>query len=186
MRCLEIGPNKARIPGFETTDIMRSLLVDHVEDCRRFSFADGTFDLVYACHVIEHIEWHEVEATLAEWARIIKPGGILEVHTIDALKFMRALVELEETGVWSGPNPGTWCHELTRGDPYLWAVGRMLNRPKGGNIHQNHRALITPGYLRRCLQAAGLEIVEQIGREDMRRARHMEWINIGYRCKKPA
>lgn len=185
MRCLEIGPNKARIPGFETTDIVKSPLVDHVEDCRAFSFADGTFDLVYSCHVLEHIEWYEVEATVAEWCRIIKPGGHLELHCLNALDLMKALIHYDETGDWTGPNP-SWLSELTGGDPYLWAVGRIMNRPKGGNIHQNHRALITPNYLRRVIEDAGMEIVEQIGREDMRRARHLDFINIGYRAVKPA
>lgn len=185
MRCLEIGPNKARIEGFETLDMVAGPLVDHVMDCRQTKFKTGTFDMVYACHVIEHVEWHEVEATIAEWARILKPGGVLEVHTLDAYKFMKALVHLEETGEWTGLSVGTWCHDLTRGEPYLWACGRVLNRPKGGNIYQNHRALITPNYLRQCLERAGLTIERQIGREDMRRARHAEWINIGYRSVKP-
>lgn len=184
MRCLEIGPNKARIPGFETTDITPGPLVDHVQDCRAFTFADGSFDLVYSCHVIEHMEWHQVEATLIEWGRIVKTGGTIEVHTIDALKFMRAIVEYEDTGVWTGPTPGKWCNELHRGDPLLWATGRMLNRAKGGNVYQMHRALITPRYLRECLEKAGFAEFEQIGREDMRRAKHMDWINIGYRAVK--
>jgi SAM-dependent methyltransferase len=186
VRCLEIGPNKAKIPGFETTDIMRGPLVDHVQDCRAFTFKDGTFDLVYSCHVLEHLEWHEVEATVAEWARIVKPGGHLEIHCLNALDLMKALITYDETGEWHGPGIGTWCGELTRGDPYLWACGRILNRPKGGNIHQNHRALITPNYLRKCIEAAGLEIERQLTREDMRRSRHADFINIGYRARKPA
>lgn len=184
MRQLEIGPNKARIPGFETLDMVKGKLVDHVMDCRATSFPDASFDLVYACHVIEHVEWNEVEPTIAEWARILKPGGALEVHTIDAYRFMKALVHLEETDEWTGPEPGKWCNDLTRGEPYLWACGRMLNRPKNGNIYQNHRALITPKYLRACLEKAGLTIERQLYRDDMRRAQHMEWINIGYRAVK--
>lgn len=183
MRCLEIGPNKARIPGFETTDIVAGPLVDHVQDCRAFDFADGTFDLVYSCHVLEHIEWYEVADTVKEWARIIKPGGHLELHCLNALDLMKALIAYDETGEWDGPGT-TWLSELTGGDPYLWAVGRILNRPKGGNIHQNHRALITPKYLRRCLEDAGLEIECQLYREDMRRSRHLDFINIGYRARK--
>lgn len=184
MRCLEIGPNKARIPGFETTDMVPGRLVDHVQDCRAFTFEDGTFDLVYSCHVLEHVEWHEVEATVAEWARIVKPGGHLEIHCLNALDLMKALVHLEETGEWIGPGIGKWCHELTRGDPYLWANGRLMNRAKGGNIYQMHRALITPGYLRQCLERAGMVIEDRLGREDQRRSRHLDFINIGYRARK--
>lgn len=185
MRCLEIGPNKARIPGFETLDAVKGPLVDHVGDCRKTPFPAASFDLVYACHVIEHVEWSDVEATIAEWARILKPGGILEVHTIDAHRIMKSLVRLEETGEWDGPTPGKWCSDLTLGDPYLWASGRILNRATKGSPYQMHRALITPKHLRRCIERAGLTIERQIGRDEMRRAKHLDWINIGYRSVKP-
>jgi SAM-dependent methyltransferase len=178
VRCLEIGPNKARLPGFETFDIVAGPLVDHVGDCRKMRFPEGAFDLVYACHVLEHIEWHDVEATVAEWARILKPGGVLEVHTIHARRMLEAWLHYDETGEWIGPEP-TWLAELTKGDPYLWAVGRVLNRPKGGNIYQNHRALITPNYLTRCFERAGLAELAPLTREDMRGSRHAEFINLG-------
>jgi predicted SAM-dependent methyltransferase len=78
LRQLEIGPNKGRLPGFETLDIIGGPLVDHVMDCRKTSFPKDQFDLVYASHVIEHVQWDEVEGTIAEWVRILKPGGYLE------------------------------------------------------------------------------------------------------------
>lgn len=42
------------------------------------SFADGSFDRVIATHVLEHMpETHKV---LREWARVIKPGGVLSLE----------------------------------------------------------------------------------------------------------
>lgn len=47
------------------------------EDATKLSFADGNFDRLIATHVLEHIpEPHKV---LREWARVIKPGGILSL-----------------------------------------------------------------------------------------------------------
>ena len=47
------------------------------EDATKLSFSDGNFDRVIATHVLEHIpEPHKV---LKEWARVIKPGGILSL-----------------------------------------------------------------------------------------------------------
>lgn len=183
MRCLEIGPNKGRLPGFETLDLVKSHLVDHVGDCRKTPFKSGTYDLVYACHVIEHIEWYDVEATIAEWARILAPGGWLEVHTINAQRMLKAFLHYDETGEWTGPNP-SWMIELTKGDPYLWASGRVLNRPKDGNVYQLHRALITPNYLTRCFERAGLTDLAPLSREDMRGSRHAEFINLGLKGRK--
>jgi predicted SAM-dependent methyltransferase len=184
VRCLEIGPNKARLPGFETFDVVPGPLVDHVGDCRRMKFPDGAFGLVYSSHVIEHVEWFDVEATIAEWARIVAPGGWLEVHTVDAYRILKAWVELEETGEWSGPDP-VWRSNMTRSDPYLFAAGRVLNWQKDGNIHQLHRALISPKYLERCFLAAGLTDLAPLTREDARGTRHSAFINLGLKGRKP-
>lgn len=183
LRCLEIGPNKTRLAGFETLDIVAGPLVDHVGDCRRMPFPAESFDLVYASHVLEHVEWHEVAATVAEWSRVLKPGGSLEVHTVDAHRIMTAFVALEDKEVWDGPAP-EWRKEMTGGDPYLFAVGRLLNWPKDGNPHQLHRALITPKFLRRCFSRAGLTNLEDLSREDARGTRHSAWINLGLKGTK--
>jgi SAM-dependent methyltransferase len=184
VRRLEIGPKKGRIPGFETLDIVKSPIVDHVGDCRKTPFRDATFDLVYSCHVIEHIEQFDVEATIAEWARILKPGGWLEVHTLNAERLMRALLHLDETGEWTGPTPGTWRQEQHKGDPYLWSAIRIMNYPKGGSVYQMHRALITPNFLKRCFERAGLVDLESLTRDDMRGSRHPEFINLGLKGRK--
>jgi SAM-dependent methyltransferase len=183
MRRLEIGPNKGRLPGFETLDMVKGPLVDHVADCRNTRLPDASFDLVYSSHVIEHVEMSDVERTIAEWARILKPGGWLEVHTVDAHRLMKALVVLEETGEWTGPAP-EWRKELTRGEPYLFTACRLLNWPKDGSIFQLHRALITPGYLRQCFERAGLVDLAPLTREDARGSRHSAWINLGLKGMK--
>jgi SAM-dependent methyltransferase len=184
VRRLEIGPHKGRLEGFETLGLPAGPLIDHVSDCRKTPFPDGTFDLVYSSHVIEHVEWYDVERTIAEWARILKPGGALEVHTVDAYRLMKAFVTLEETGEWMGPDP-VWRPMLTQGDPYLFAVGRTLNWPKDGNILELHRTLITPKYLTRCFEKAGLVELEALTREDARGTRHSAFINLGLKGRKP-
>jgi len=48
--------------------------VDRKEDLTRLSFADGSFDLVYCSHVLEHIK--DDLAAIREVRRILAPGGI--------------------------------------------------------------------------------------------------------------
>lgn len=183
VRRLEIGPHKARLEGFETFDAVPGPLVDHVGDCRKLPFKSGTFELVYSSHVIEHVEWYDVEATIKEWARVISPGGFLEVHTVDAHRILKCWIEFEETGQWNGPDP-VWRSNMTRRDPYLFAVGRVLNWAKDGSIHQLHRALISPRYLEQCFRNAGLVDLEPLTREDARGTRHSAFINLGLRGRK--
>lgn len=154
-------------------------------DARKPPFPDASFDLVYSSHVLEHIEWDQVEATVAEWARIVKPGGVLEVHCLNAFDLMRALVELEQTGEWIGPQIGTWRQEQIKGDPYLWCAARIMNYPKNGNELQKHRAIITPKYLRRCFEKVGLTDLQPLTREDLRGSRHPAFINVGLKGSKP-
>jgi phosphatidylethanolamine/phosphatidyl-N-methylethanolamine N-methyltransferase len=47
------------------------------EDATKLSFVDGSFDRVIAAHILEHII--EPHKALREWARVIKPGGILSL-----------------------------------------------------------------------------------------------------------
>lgn len=187
MRCLEIGPGSDRIPGFERMDLRPAPGIDHVGDARVPPFPGETFDLVYSSHTIEHIEWYDVEDTIAQWARILKRGGTMEVFTVDAYKLMKAIITLEDTGKWTGATPGQWKHDLTRREPYKWAVGRLMNYAKKGSAGTAwmHRAIITPGYLRRCMDQAGLVGIEALTLDDVRGNKSHGWINFGLKGKKP-
>lgn len=47
------------------------------------AFPDDTFDRVVASHIIEHLPRLKVMDALHEWKRVLKPKGILEIHTPD-------------------------------------------------------------------------------------------------------
>ncbi len=50
-------------------------------------FRDESVDLVYACHVLEHIPRNELKKVLTEWRRVLRPGGTFRfsVPDFDAL-----------------------------------------------------------------------------------------------------
>lgn len=48
-------------------------------DMRHLSFADHTFDGLFAAYSLIHIPSEEVEATLRGFARVLQPGGYLEL-----------------------------------------------------------------------------------------------------------
>lgn len=58
---------------YETADL-ESRNVDHQADLLSLPFSDHTYDIVYASHVLEHID-DDVKA-ISEIRRILKPGGI--------------------------------------------------------------------------------------------------------------
>jgi predicted SAM-dependent methyltransferase len=40
-----------------------------------FPFADSTYGLVFASHVLEHVPWYRTDAAIAEVHRVLKVGG---------------------------------------------------------------------------------------------------------------
>lgn len=188
-RRLEIGPGRRRLEGFETLDVVRGKHVDHVGDARALPFPDGTFELIYASHVIEHIPWYESATALAEWVRVLTPGGALEVWTVNALYIAQALVHLEETGQWIGPTlgPGSWKDVWIQGNPYLWMTGRVFCYSKSGRAGDPfwHRAWFTPRSLASAMQRAGLVDVQPLDRSQVRGKDHGV-INLGMTGTKPA
>ncbi|PKQ28940.1 MAG: hypothetical protein CVT63_00030 [Candidatus Anoxymicrobium japonicum] len=50
-----------------------------VADALTLPFEDASFDTVYAGEIIEHVS--DTAAALAEWRRVLKPGGVLIIST---------------------------------------------------------------------------------------------------------
>jgi predicted SAM-dependent methyltransferase len=83
-RKLHIGA-QVRTEGWEALDAIGGPGVDHVQDARNLgAFADGTFEQIYASHIVEHFDYNqELVLTLREWCRVLVPGGLLCVSVPD-------------------------------------------------------------------------------------------------------
>jgi cyclopropane fatty-acyl-phospholipid synthase-like methyltransferase len=58
-------------------------------NCRALPFCDGIFDRVILSDIVEHLYPKELEATVREVHRVLKPGGELVVHTMPNLWYYR-------------------------------------------------------------------------------------------------
>jgi SAM-dependent methyltransferase len=184
-RKLEIGPGPTAIPGFETLNVVSGPAVTYVGEALRLPFPDRTFSLVYASHVIEHIPWYQVEGALIEWARVLVPGGQLEVWTPNGLKIAKAFVQAEESESKDFYRDGWWAFNSER-DPCRWMSGRMFSYGDGsGRNHPNwHRSLFSPRYLIDLFEKAGLVDAHEMDRSQVRGYDH-GWINLGVQGIKP-
>jgi predicted SAM-dependent methyltransferase len=84
VRRLHIG-GQVRLPGWEVIDANPGPWVDHVGNAADLArFATGTFNEVYASHVLEHFDYKdELLATLKEWHRVLAPEGMLHISVPD-------------------------------------------------------------------------------------------------------
>lgn len=91
---LHLGCGPVHIPGFQHIDAHPYDHVDHVGPVDVLDhIADASVDMVYACHVLEHFDRDAYQHVLAEWHRILKPGGILRLSVPDFAKAVQIYCE---------------------------------------------------------------------------------------------
>jgi predicted SAM-dependent methyltransferase len=81
---LHLGCGKKYIEGFFHVDALDFPHVDHRGPVDDLSFiASNSVELIYACHLLEHFGRKEVPLVIKEWARVLKPGGVLRIAVPD-------------------------------------------------------------------------------------------------------
>lgn len=88
---LHLGCGDVKIPGFINVDLEYRHHIDYIADVSKLHmFKDDTVSLIYASHILEHFGRHEVKRVLAEWYRVLKPGGTLRLAVPDFLSIVLA------------------------------------------------------------------------------------------------
>lgn len=78
---INLGCGRKYAPGYTNVDVQISPRAvtppDILADVRAVPLPDGCAEEVMALHLIEHFYLWEVPAVLAEWRRLLQPGGLL-------------------------------------------------------------------------------------------------------------
>jgi predicted SAM-dependent methyltransferase len=86
---LHLACGNRRLSGYWNIDIDESMYLqgfsDEVGDVICLSqYADNSIETIYISHCLDHLSHNgEVDKALAEWYRVLKPGGILRVAVSD-------------------------------------------------------------------------------------------------------
>ena len=122
--------------GWTTVDLYAP--ADVKADMANLPFDDGTVDAINCSHTLEHVGGEEVAGVLAEFRRVLKAGGTVEVEVPDLPGACR--MYLEAVGA-------------DREDAYraIYGEGARGRRHQGG---------FTVGQLAAALTAAGFEVAE--------------------------
>ena len=84
---LNLGSGNNPLPGYVNVDILPERKPDIISLVDKLEFSgDNEWDLVRASHILEHFEYDQGQTVLAEWRRVLKPGGYLVVCCPDYLR----------------------------------------------------------------------------------------------------
>ena len=101
---LHLGCGKRNFPGFINVDLADYPHIHHrrsVDDLSQFE--DASVDLIYASHVLEYFPLAQVPKVLAEWKRVLKPGGKLKLAVPDFENLAKAYFASGEVLSVQGP-----------------------------------------------------------------------------------
>lgn len=112
-------------------------------------FDNGSIDLMYHCHFLEHLDYASGMKFLRECARVIKPDGVMRVILPDAHGLMSAYMK-GELGKYDELNDG--CAQSAAQISKLWTL-----------LMSGHNSMYDEGTLRDTLDWAGFSQIKKMG-----------------------
>jgi len=121
---------------------------------KRLPFDDESADVVFSCHVIEHLDPTDVEGILRDWIRVLKPGGqfIVECPNLVGAAALLTAAEYAESK-----------------DVLAAALLAIYGDPTYKGMEHRHKWGYTPKTLIAMLRRLGLDVVRQAPAEFKRR-----------------
>ncbi len=126
-------------------------------------FPNDYADLIYACHVLEHISHRHLIDTLKEWRRVLKPGGVLRISLPDFEKIID-IYEENERQIESMMMP------LMGGQDYAYNF---------------HKSVFNQKYLKKILEDAGFKQTRGWDPENAKYYSFKDWAQKKVRNKYP-
>ena len=127
-------------------DIDPAVKPDIVCDMRYLEVHDWVYDAVYSSHNLEHLHYHEVPGVLAEFYRVLKPGGLVCIGVPDLQAIAIEVAKGNLHGVLyespAGPIAAIDC---------IYGYRKFTK----DNPHQMHKTGFTPQTLADKMKAAG-------------------------------
>lgn len=115
-----------------------------------------TYELIVARDVIEHIGWRDTSKALAEWRRVLKPGGRIHIETPNAWELVGILHE----------SPAAMAVRVQRESHF-----EQFNRTLFGHQdypENSHKSYFTPRWLKGLMFSVGFSQVSTLVEDDRR------------------
>ena len=106
---LHLGCGQRVLPGATHIDLADFPHIEFAHDFRSLPMLDASScDGIYASHCFEYIDPSEVPTVLADWKRVLKPGGILRLAVPDFAALCALYMETKNISLVLGPIYGRW------------------------------------------------------------------------------
>jgi predicted SAM-dependent methyltransferase len=142
---LHLGSGSIYIPGFVNVDVDKRLKADVYDDISKLKkFTSNSYELIYACHVLEHFTHDEVPVVLKSWARVLKSEGEIYISVPDIDRIVKIYSD-------------NWAHFQTRGNtPWIGLIyGGQTNK------YDFHKTGFNFNWLSSLLEDAGFHSIEE-------------------------
>jgi len=127
---LNLGCGSKPQSGYTNCDLFPGPGIDEVFSLDCVPYADNSVDEIASEHALEHLPRPRSEAALAEWARVLKPGGRLDLKIPDIeLCCQNFLTDKTNQYTW-------WLHTIYGVQDYRGNLNYPLqNKVNPGQIH---------------------------------------------------
>jgi predicted SAM-dependent methyltransferase len=151
---VEIGAGEKPHPDYDIhLDLLPLPDIEVISRVDRLPFRTASLDGLRANHVLEHQSYELLEPTVAEWARVLRPGASLDIGVPDARsiaeQWVRGEIDTAEANYWIlGGHSDRAAHKGVdaRGVP-LW-------------IWNAHHTMFDEPWLRQLVEGSGFVDVE--------------------------
>jgi predicted SAM-dependent methyltransferase len=123
-------------------------------------FGAGSVDAIWSSHNIEHLFAHEVPVALAEYHRVLRPGGVVMIVTPDLQLIGQYLAEDRfDEPIYEAPAGPIAAHDIVYGHRASIAAGHVAMAHRTGFTARSlERALLTAGFTRVHIERGNLEL----------------------------
>jgi SAM-dependent methyltransferase len=156
-RRIEIGAGPYPQPGYLHVDVdPHAAHLEARAPAWDLPFPDGWATEILSIHALEHIPPRRLRETLREWYRVLRPGGLVQIHVPNSPALMEAYLTAEtasEKWMLSGALLGMYCGPEVRG-------------PEDLSVPSDHQILFDRSLLLGSLEEAGFahvaDLTEQV------------------------
>ncbi len=118
---LHLGCWHRHIPGWVHVDLCDMPHINYKSSIDDLSmFDDNSADLIYSSHSFEYFDRQQAVDVLAEWRRVLKPGGTLRLAVPDFDALLKVYAQTGELGRILGPLYGRMEIETEQGPKTLY------------------------------------------------------------------